>query len=121
MTDTDKNSDKWEAQLRKGTLELVILALLQQRTLYGLELLKQLQQYRSTAISEGTLYPLLDRLKRDDLIDAVWVQEHDTRPRKYYSLAPAGVERLAALLQLWRQSVADIEQLLSPVCIPSAE
>ncbi len=113
MTDTDKNSDKWEVQLRKGTLELVILALLQQRTLYGLELLKQLQQFKSTAISEGTLYPLLDRLKRDGLIDAAWVQENDTRPRKYYSLAAAGVERLSALVLLWRQSVTDIEQLLT--------
>lgn len=112
MTDTDKSSDKWEVQLRKGTLELVILALLQQRTLYGLELLKQLQQFKSTAISEGTLYPLLDRLKRDGLIDAAWVQDNDTRPRKYYSLAAAGAERLGALIQLWRQSVSDIEQLL---------
>ena len=70
MTTEDKTQEKWEVQLRKGSLELVILAALQQRTLYGLELLKVLQSFKSTAITEGTLYPLLDRLKREQLLDA---------------------------------------------------
>ena len=71
--DVQANSEsKWDAQLRKGTLELVILAILKERRLYGLELLGQLQSLETTAISEGTLYPLLDRLKRDHLVDAHW-------------------------------------------------
>ncbi len=113
MNSTDEVMEKWEVQLRKGTLELAILAALQQRTLYGLELLKLLQSLPSTTITEGTLYPLLDRLKRDELVDAQWVQEGETRPRKYYQLTPLGNKKLTDLTRFWRQSVSDIEWLLA--------
>lgn len=113
ITADDKNQEKWEVQLRKGTLELVILAALRGRTLYGLELLKRLQSFKSTAISEGTLYPLLERLKRDALVDAKWVQEGENRPRKYYTLTAIGEQKLDDLIMIWRQSVTDIEHLLS--------
>ena len=117
----EKTQEKWEVQLRKGTLELVILAALQHRTLYGLELLKLLQSFKSAAITEGTLYPLLDRLKREGIVDAQWVQEGDVRPRKYYSLTATGHHKLADLITLWRQSVLDIEFLLAhpgPAVLP---
>ncbi|MDZ7871057.1 MAG: PadR family transcriptional regulator [Rheinheimera sp.] len=113
MNSTEALMEKWEVQLRKGTLELAILAALQQRTLYGLELLKLLQSLPSTTITEGTLYPLLDRLKRDELVDAQWVQEGESRPRKYYQLTPLGNKKLTDLTRLWRQSVSDIEWLLA--------
>ena len=113
MNSTEALMEKWEVQLRKGTLELAILAALQQRTLYGLELLKLLQSLPSTTITEGTLYPLLDRLKRDELVDAQWVQEGDSRPRKYYQLTSLGTQKLTDLTRLWRQSVTDIEFLLA--------
>ncbi len=113
MNSTEDVMEKWAVQLRKGTLELAILAALQQRTLYGLELLKLLQSLPSTTITEGTLYPLLDRLKRDELVDAQWVQEGDSRPRKYYQLTPLGNKKLTDLTRLWRQSVSDIEWLLA--------
>ncbi len=113
MNSTEDVMEKWAVQLRKGTLELAILAALQQRTLYGLELLKLLQSLPSTTITEGTLYPLLDRLKRDELVDAQWVQEGETRPRKYYQLTPLGNKKLTDLTRLWRQSVSDIEWLLA--------
>ncbi|WP_348730835.1 PadR family transcriptional regulator [Rheinheimera texasensis] len=113
MNSTEDVMEKWAVQLRKGTLELAILAALQQRTLYGLELLKLLQSLPSTTITEGTLYPLLDRLKRDELVDAQWVQEGETRPRKYYQLTPLGNQKLTDLTRFWRQSVSDIEWLLA--------
>ncbi|MEO9599606.1 PadR family transcriptional regulator [Parasphingorhabdus sp.] len=103
---------KWDAQLRKGTLELVILAALKGRRLYGLELLGQLQSLETTAITEGTLYPLLDRLKRDGLVDAHWQQEGETRPRKYYQLTMKGEGKLSDLTTRWRKSTQDIEILL---------
>lgn len=112
MADNIKDPSKWDVQLRKGTLELVILSLLKGRSLYGLELLGQLQELETTAISEGTLYPLLDRLKRDGSIDAKWHQEGDTRPRKYYNLTKNGQEKLTDLSERWRKSVDDIEFLL---------
>ena len=121
MTNNIKDPSKWDAQLRKGTLELVILALLKGRSLYGLELLGQLHELETTAISEGTLYPLLDSLKRDGNIDAKWHQEGETRPRKYYSLTKQGQEKFIDLTDRWRKSVEDIEFLLtnpSPQTLP---
>ena len=113
MTALDDLKAKWDVQFRKGTLELVVLSALQNRTLYGLELLNLLKAFETTQITEGTLYPLLDRMKKDGLIDAKWVQEGDTRPRKYYALNAKGSKRLVAMSARWRQSVADIEKLLN--------
>ena len=105
-------SDKGEGQRRKGTLELVILAALKERKLYGLELLKLLHSFETMKITEGTLYPLMDRLKRDELISAFWQHEGETRPRKYYQLTDHGEQKLGALTTRWRQSVDDIEYLI---------
>ena len=91
----DKVNEKWNAQFRKGNLELVILAILKERSLYGLEILKSLHQLETMKITEGTLYPLLDRIKRDGLISAQWIQEGESRPRKYYQLTSNGLNQLA--------------------------
>jgi len=112
LPDESDAIDKWSAQLRKGTLELAVLAALAGRCLYGLELLKILGQQPFTAISEGTLYPLLDRLKREQLVTAEWVQQGDNRPRKYYQLTDAGQVRLQQLQHNWYQAVADLDVLL---------
>lgn len=111
--ETDDLQEKWQIQLRKGALELVILAALRDRSIYGLALLRHLQRFPTTAITEGTLYPLLDRLKRDELVSANWVQEGESRPRKYYQLTAKGQQKLAALTQAWQQSVTDINALLT--------
>lgn len=111
--ENDDLQEKWQIQLRKGALELVILAALRAEPVYGLALLRHLQRFPTTAITEGTLYPLLDRLKRDGLVDANWVQEGESRPRKYYRLTARGEQKFAALVQAWRQSVADIDALLA--------
>lgn len=103
---------KWDAQLRKGTLELAILAALKSRNLYGLELLKLLHCFDSMQITEGTLYPLMDRLKRDGLVVAEWQQEGDSKPRKYYQLSHEGEAKLSSLSDRWRESVQDVEYLL---------
>lgn len=109
----ENNTDaKWDVQLRKGTLELVILAALNDRKMYGLELLNSLHRYETMGITEGTLYPLMDRLGREGLIDGEWQQEGKQRPRKYYYLTKPGQERLKAMTARWRKSVADIELLL---------
>lgn len=112
MIKQDDFNEKWDVQLRKGTLELVILSALKERTLYGLELLKSLHLFETMKITEGTLYPLMDRLKRDELVSAYWHQEGETRPRKYYRLTQQGEKKLQTLTSRWRQSVEDIEQLL---------
>jgi PadR family transcriptional regulator PadR len=118
--DNDDLQEKWQVQLRKGALELVILASLQSGPVYGLALLRQLQGFPTTAITEGTLYPLLDRLKREGLVSAQWLQEEESRPRKYYRLTDNGMQKLSALVRAWRQSVADIDALLAAATRPQS-
>jgi len=113
MTDQEKFEAKWDVQLRKGTLELVIMAAIKDRDLYGLKLLDFLHGFETIIISEGTLYPLLDRLKREGVIDADWRQEGGARPRKYYRLTDLGEAMLPKLAARWRNSTADIENLLN--------
>lgn len=113
MSHKEKPESKWDVQLRKGTLELVILAALKKRCLYGLEILNLLHGFQTLAITEGTLYPLLDRLKRDGVIGAEWHQEGQSRPRKYYQLTRQGKEKLGDLTRRWRESASDIEFLLN--------
>ena len=112
MTDQSAAGEKWDVQLRKGMLELVILAALRGRRLYGLEILTLLRSFDTMRITEGTLYPLLDRLKREGLLNAEWQQQGDTRPRKYYQLTTTGTEKLTDLTARWRKSVRDMERLL---------
>lgn len=112
MANNNIENAKWDVQLRKGTLELVILATLHGRELYGVELLKFLHRFETMVITEGTLYPLLDRLKRSGVIDARWQQEGDSKPRKYYHLTSSGTAKLSVLTSRWRRSVEDIESLL---------
>jgi PadR family transcriptional regulator PadR len=112
MSQAEQTEAKWDVQLRKGSLELVILAALKERELYGLELLNLLHSLETMQITEGTLYPLMDRLKRDGVVAAEWQQEGDARPRKYYKLTKSGADKLKSLTVRWRKSVGDIEFLL---------
>ena len=113
MKDESSSSQKWDAQLRKGTLELAVFAAIGDTPKYGLELLNYFHRFETMQITEGTLYPLLDRLKRDGLIDADWIQEGETRPRKYYSLTQSGKEKLDLLAERWSRSVADLQAIIS--------
>src|SRR5437764_4680196 len=82
--------DRWEVQLRKGCLELAILASLWPAKLYGLEILERLGQDAGLVLSAGTIYPLLARLKADGLVESEWVEADVVHPRKYYQLTPEG-------------------------------
>ena len=116
-TATPPNSpmDKWEVQLRKGCLELAILASLWPGRLYGLEILRLLEQDSDLVITEGTVYPLLSRLKAEGLLDSEWVEAEAGHPRKYYRLTPAGRRRVAAMGRIWSRISASLDGLLSRV------
>ena len=107
--------DKWEVQLRKGCLELAILASLWGGRLYGLELLRILENESDLVISEGTVYPLLSRLRSEDLLDAEWVEADLGHPRKYYRLTPAGRRRAVAMARIWSRFSAKLDGLLRAV------
>jgi PadR family transcriptional regulator, regulatory protein PadR len=107
--------DKWEVQLRKGSLELAILASLWSGRLYGLEILRRLESASDLVVSEGTVYPLLSRLKLLGLVDSEWVESDAGHPRKYYWLTTAGKERALEMFRVWTRFSASINCLLTPL------
>lgn len=117
MTDSDPGrsaSDKWAAQLRKGSLELAVLAMLWGEPRYGLEILNTLNDL-DLPLGEGTLYPILNRLRGDGLLASEWRQEGTGNPRKYYALTPEGRVRVRAMVQEWTQFSATMERVCGEV------
>ena len=104
--------EHWEAQLRKGCLDLVVLAVLWKQRLYGLEILRHLQEASGLDLAEGTLYPILLRLKQDALLESEWVETQAGHPRKYYWLTQAGRQRAAAMTRTWDDFAESISRLL---------
>lgn len=94
-------SGKAESQLRKGVLEYCVLGLLRSGPRYGVELLEMLGAVKVTATSQGTIYPLLSRLRRDGLVDTTWQESPSGPPRRYYELTPLGETALAEFAEIW--------------------
>jgi PadR family transcriptional regulator, regulatory protein PadR len=111
----DRVKESWEAQLRKGSLEMAILASLWTDRKYGLEILRVLDGKSSLALAEGTLYLILNRLKHDALVGSEWVDAGTGHPRKYYWLTETGKERLRAMARFWAEFSGDLDALLGPV------
>ena len=107
-------ADKWEVQLRKGCLELAILAALWDGKLYGLEILRRLESDSDLIVSEGTVYPLLSRLKLLGLVKSEWVESDAGHPRKYYALTTAGKHRSREMAGMWSRFSASMSRLLAP-------
>lgn len=110
----ETNDGRWEAQLRKGSLDLAVLAALWNGRLYGLEILKYLEENARLEIVEGTLYPILMRLKEEGLLESIWVSEA-AHPRKYYWLTEAGRQRTLKMMKTWDVFQQGILRLLVPV------
>src|SRR6476659_6017698 len=89
------------SQLRKGTLEYCVLALLRDGQRYGFELVRTLSEADGLLVSEGTIYPLLSRLRRDQLVSTSWQEAEAGPPRRYYQLTDAGKRALADFSDAW--------------------
>lgn len=100
-------------QLRKGALELAVLALLEREPSYGFEIVDGLAALPGLDATKGTIYPLLTRLKNAGLVDTTWQESTKGPPRKYYVLSAAGRSELAAQTAAWRQIVAAMDTLLT--------
>jgi PadR family transcriptional regulator, regulatory protein PadR len=112
---SQETADKWEVQLRKGCLELVILAALWDGKLYGLEILRRLESDSDLIVSEGTVYPLLSRLKSMGLVRSEWVESDAGHPRKYYALTPAGKQRGREMAGMWTRFSSSLSRLIAPL------
>jgi len=101
------------AQLRRGTLEYCVLALLHDGERYGLDLVRQLGQVDGMLTSEGTVYPLLGRLRRDGLVATTWRESPSGPPRRYYHLTPTGQQALDAFATQWARFRDAVDHFLA--------
>ncbi len=111
----DDPFDRWEVQLRRGSLELAILASLWSGRSYGLEILRRLEEGAGLVVPEGTVYPLLSRLKAEGWVEAEWVEAEAGHPRKYYRLTPAGRRHVLRIERSWSRFAASLDRLLQPL------
>jgi PadR family transcriptional regulator, regulatory protein PadR len=101
------------AQMRRGVLPYCVLALLRDKERYGFELVRAMASIDGMVTGEGTLYPLLARLRRQQLVETSWQESATGPPRRYYWLAPAGREALADFAGSWRQLRDSVDDLLA--------
>lgn len=102
------NLENTKAQMRKGVLEFCILSLLANHEAYTSEIIGTLKESELLVV-EGTVYPLLTRLKNDGLLNYRWEESTGGPPRKYYKITPLGEEFLNELKKTWNQLVSAVE------------
>jgi PadR family transcriptional regulator, regulatory protein PadR len=115
QTEAEDELARWETQLRKGGLGLGVLATLWAGRQYGLEILRRLDAEAGLSVPEGTIYPLLSRLKAEGLVTSEWVESDAGHPRKYYALTDFGRARVRDMTKAWRGFAAGLERLLAPL------
>lgn len=100
-----------KAQMRKGVLEMCVLAVIAERETYPPEIVERLRG-TNLFIVEGTLYPLLIRLKNDGLVDYIWREGSQGPPRKYFNITDTGRQFLQELTDSWQELVESVAQTL---------
>ena len=101
-------TDNIKSQIRKGILDYCILLLLNKKAAYSTDIIQLLQEARLIVV-EGTLYPLLSRLKNNGLLSYEWIESTQGPPRKYYRITDAGKAVLAELDGVWKEINQTIE------------
>lgn len=109
----DIKVENFQSQIRKGTLEFIILLIISSKgPVYASDILKKLTSAKLLVV-EGTLYPILTRLKNNGLLQYSWQESTSGPPRKYYSLTKTGKETLVSLKESWDSLSSSINSLIS--------
>ena len=101
------------SQLRRGTVEYCVLALLRGGARYGFELVRELSDVDGLVTSEGTIYPLLTRLRKDQLVTTTWRESESGPPRRYYRLTESGHTALATFIEEWARFRDSVDTILN--------
>jgi PadR family transcriptional regulator PadR len=107
------NLENTKAQMRKGVLEFCILSVLSNGDAYTSDIINKLKEARLIVV-EGTLYPMLTRLKNAGLLQYRWEESSSGPPRKYYGLTQDGQKFLEELKTSWNDLVSSVQQTLQP-------
>lgn len=100
------------SQLRRGVLEFCVLALLRDEERYGFEIVRTLSEADGLVTSEGTVYPLLSRLRKEGVVETTWRESPTGPPRRYYHLTPTGRSLLSAFSAEWVRFTTSVDNLL---------
>lgn len=106
------NIEKWQSQIRKGTLEFIILLTLRKEEFYGYELIKKIKSTVEIETSEGTIYPILTRLKTLGYVTTRWDNPESGMPRKYYKITNEGNKMLSVMTAEWKSYSGSINRLI---------
>lgn len=101
------------AQMRKGVLELCVLSIISQKEAYPSDIINKLKEAKLIVV-EGTLYPLLSRLKNASLLSYEWKESKSGPPRKYYNLTDEGKDFLNGLSETWNELNHAVSQAVKP-------
>lgn len=107
---SDMNVDNVKSQMRKGMLEYCILLLLEKKSCYSSDIIDELER-ANLIVVEGTLYPLLSRLKKEGVLDYEWQESPSGPPRKYYRLTDEGHAMLKVLDDSWCMLTQTVERI----------
>jgi PadR family transcriptional regulator, regulatory protein PadR len=105
-------------ELRRGVLGPCVLALLELRPRFGLELVRDLSAADGLLTSDGTVYPLLNRLRDAGLVTSQWQDNQGERARRYYYITEAGTQALATFRAEWAQFSATVGGVLNHTVVP---
>jgi PadR family transcriptional regulator PadR len=113
---TQDELDRWSKEVKRGAVTLAILALLSKRRAYGYEAVKLLDEKMSfLALEQGTVYPLLRRLEKRELLTSEWDYEDKTKPKKYYTVTQEGLKALGAMTQTWNVLSREMREVVMEV------
>ncbi|MEY3538739.1 MAG: hypothetical protein RL188_156 [Bacteroidota bacterium] len=106
-----------QSQMRKGVLEFCILSIIQQGEVYPSDIVEQMKT-ANLHILEGTLYPLLTRLKNAGLLNYRWVESISGPPRKYFVMTEEGQQAYQVLHKTWKEMATAVETIIAPTTNP---
>jgi PadR family transcriptional regulator PadR len=101
------------AQLRRGALEYCVMALLERGERYGFDLVRELAEVDGMVTTEGTIYPMLGRLRRDGVVETTWRESPAGPPRRYYKLTPSGRQAIKQFREQWVRFRDGVDRLVS--------
>lgn len=105
---------EWVAELKKGSVQMLLLALLEEAPKYGFQIIRELREATNGFfdLKEGTLYPALRRLEKKGYLEGRWNTEGEGGPRKYYHMTDSGRKALKDAAKVWEELVWSSEQVL---------
>ncbi|MCM1121476.1 MAG: PadR family transcriptional regulator [Eubacterium sp.] len=110
--------EKYERQMKKGVLDMLVLQLLSKEQMYGYQLIMELREKSGDifCLKEGTLYPILYRLEDEGLVESRWSEAEDKQlPRKYYLMTNKGRQALQEIYLSWQQISSGVERIMGTV------